>query len=58
MMREFPTKSGTSGGTIFCILCNISIHDLYRTIVLAAVGAAVSFGVSTLLKYFVRSLKK
>ena len=57
-MKEFPTKSGTVGGTIFCILCNISIHDLYRTIVLAAVGAAVSFAVSTLLKNIFKHFKK
>ena len=57
-MKEFQTKSGTIGGTIFCILYNISIHDLYKTIVLAAVGAAVSFVVSFLLKNVFKKFKK
>ena len=52
------TKVGTAGGTMLTILANINNGDLIKTGVLAAVGAAVSFGVTLLLKLFVKRLKK
>ena len=57
-MKEFQTKSGTIGGTILCVLCNISFHDIFKTVILAAVGAAVSFIVSLLLKNIFKHFKK
>lgn len=57
-MKEIQTKSGTIGGTIFCIVCNISFHDIFKTVVLAAVGAAVSFLVSFALKNIFKHFKK
>lgn len=41
------TKAGTAGGTLLTVLANISTGDLVHTSVLAAVGALVSFTVST-----------
>jgi mannitol-specific phosphotransferase system IIBC component len=44
------TKMGTAGGTLMIILANITTGDVLKTVVLAALGAVVSFGVSLLLK--------
>jgi mannitol-specific phosphotransferase system IIBC component len=44
------TRMGTAGGTITILLLNINSGDIYRTIVLAAIGATVSFVVAQLLK--------
>ena len=52
------TKVGTAGGTMLTILANINSGDLIRTGVLAAVGAAVSFSVTLLLKLLIKRLKK
>ena len=52
------TKAGTVGGTLLTIVCNIHLSDLTRTAVLAAVGAAVSFAVSILLRWLIKIWKK
>ncbi|HYM93112.1 MAG TPA: hypothetical protein VET23_03160 [Chitinophagaceae bacterium] len=52
------TKMGTVGGTLMIILANITTGDLVKTVVLAAIGAVVSFGVSVLLKKVVRWWKR
>ena len=52
------TKAGTAGGTLLTIFANINSGDLIKTGVLAAVGAAVSFGVTLLLKILIKRLKK
>ena len=52
------TKMGTAGGTLMIILANITTGDIVKTIVLAALGAAVSFGVSVLLKRLVKWWKR
>jgi hypothetical protein len=44
------TRMGTAGGTITILLLNINSGDIHRTIVLAAIGATVSFVVAQLLK--------
>lgn len=46
--------AGTAGGTIFSVIPLMNGDDLLQTVVLAAVGAVVSFGVSLLLKYLCR----
>jgi len=51
-------KTGTVGGTLLSIAANISSGDLLRTAILAAVGAAVSFTVSVLLKLLLQRIKK
>ncbi len=51
-------KAGTIGGTLLNIFYTIDVEDLSRTIILAAVGAAVSFVVSYLLKALVHTIKK
>jgi len=34
---------GTGGGTLLSVLAQLGMHDIIRTAVLAAIGAAVSF---------------
>lgn len=52
------TKAGTAGGTLLTILANINSEDLLKTVILAALGAAVSFSVTLLLKLLIKRLKK
>ena len=55
---DSTTKRGTAGGTLLTIFANISSGDIIKTAILAAVGAAVSFGVTLLLKLLIKRLKK
>lgn len=48
------TKAGTIGGTLFTLFINLGGTEVLKTIVLAAIGAVVSFGVSMLLKLLVK----
>jgi mannitol-specific phosphotransferase system IIBC component len=57
-MFDNTTKVGTAAGTMLTILVNISSEDLLKTAVLAAVGAAVSFVVTLVLKALVRYFHK
>lgn len=43
-------KTGTVGGTLITIIANLHLEDLVKTVILALVGALVSFGSSYLLK--------
>lgn len=43
-------KNGTIGGTLLVLLANVSSSELIKTMLVAAVGAAVSFIVSFLPK--------
>lgn len=51
------TKAGTIGGTLFTLFINLKTSEVLKTIVLAAIGAIVSFGVSILLKFLVKCLR-
>ena len=44
------TKAGTAGGTLLTIFANITSEDVLKTVILAAIGAAVSFTVTIFLK--------
>jgi hypothetical protein len=52
------TTYGTLGGIITILLVNINAVDVVRTIVLAAIGAIVSFSVSLICKYCLRRWHK
>ena len=41
-----PERAGTVGGTLLVVLLQLSAAQLLETVVLAAVGAVVSYGVS------------
>ena len=52
------TRTGTVGGTLLVILSSIQIADIIQTAILAAIGAAVSFVVTVLLKRLFRRKKR
>lgn len=52
MAGTHSMRAGMTGGTLTVIVSNITGHDLLKTIVLAGVGAVVSYLVSHLLKRF------
>ena len=52
------TKAGTAGGTLLTIFANITSEDVIKTIILASIGAAVSFTVTIFLKALIKRLKK
>ncbi len=51
------TKAGTLGGTFLTIIVNIKGEDVLKTIVLAGIGAVVSFFVSITLQYLTKRKK-
>lgn len=53
---ESGTVLGTVGGTALTVVANISSQDITKTVVLAALGAVVSFTVSVVLKEAVKKL--
>lgn len=50
-------RTGTAGGTLTILLTQLHSGDVVKTMILAAVGAAVSFVVSFLLKKLVERWK-
>lgn len=51
------TILGTVSGTALTVVANIGSQDITKTIVLAALGAVVSFSVSVLLKWLFKPRK-
>ena len=49
---------GTASGTLLSIVPNILSEDMLKTIILAAVGAIISFIISLLLKGLTKFKKK
>jgi len=49
---------GTAGGTFLSMIPNINSEDIVKTIILASVGAIVSFMISILLKSLQKKHKK
>lgn len=54
---ESGTILGTVCGTALTVIVNIGSSDMIKTVVLAALGALVSFSVSLFLKWLVKKLK-
>ncbi len=52
------TRVGTAGGTLLTIFVNINSEDLLKTAVLAGIGATVSFMITIILKFIVKSIRK
>ncbi len=52
------TKFGTAGGTLLIFFLNVSSAEMGKTVVLASIGAVVSFSVSLLLKLVVSKFRK
>ena len=49
--NNLQIRSGILGGTLLSTITNISFHDVVFTAVMAIIGAVVSFGVSSFLKW-------
>lgn len=58
MSNSNPTLVGTAGGTFLSVLPNIESEDVAKTIVLATIGAIVSFTISLIFKFFIKKRKK
>jgi mannitol-specific phosphotransferase system IIBC component len=54
---ESGTILGTVSGTALTIVVNMGSSDIVKTVVLAVLGAVVSFSVSMLLKWLVKRFK-
>ncbi|MBS1564535.1 MAG: hypothetical protein JST39_09090 [Bacteroidetes bacterium] len=52
------SKTGTAAGTLLTIIANLDSRDIVKTILLAGIGAVVSFGVTQLLKVIIRRIRK
>jgi len=55
---EHTTTIGTISGTLLSVAATIDLQDITKTIVLAAVGASVSFLVTLFLKWVWRRIKQ
>lgn len=55
---DSTTKAGTVGGTLLTIIANIRGEDLVKTVILATVGAVVSFVVTVLLKMLISFFRR
>jgi hypothetical protein len=49
---------GTAGGTFLSVVPNLHSEDVLKTVLLAAVGAVVSFGISMVLKFIIKKYRK
>ena len=58
MTANNPILMGTAGGTFLSIVPNLSSDDIAKTVILATVGAVVSFTISLLLKSINKKHKK
>ncbi len=50
MDNSLTLKAGTFGGFALSVIPNLTSADILKTIVLAFIGAVVSFGVTVILK--------
>ncbi|HNP32576.1 MAG TPA: hypothetical protein PKN96_04740 [Flavobacterium sp.] len=58
METNSHTVIGTAGGTFLSIIPNIQSADVLKTVLLAAIGAVVSFTISLVLKSIIKKHKK
>ena len=58
MSTNNHTLIGTAGGTFLSVVPNIQSEDVVKTVVLATVGAVVSFTISLVLKSIIKKHKK
>lgn len=58
MSTNSHTLIGTAGGTFLSIIPNIQSEDVLKTVLLAAIGAVVSFTISLGLKMIIKKHKK
>jgi hypothetical protein len=51
-------KAGTVGGTLLVIIIQIQQGELIKTAILASIGAVVSFGVTAVLRWVMKKVKR
>jgi hypothetical protein len=56
--HDHSTALGTVTGTVLTVLATIDLQDVFKTVLLAIIGATVSFVVTLFLKWVVRKIKK
>ncbi|TYB79469.1 hypothetical protein [Bizionia myxarmorum] len=57
-LTNINTKAGIFGGTLLSMVFNISLDDILFTVVMASIGASVSYVVSKFLNFIFRYFKK
>lgn len=58
MTTSNTTLMGTAGGTFLSIVPNLNSEDVLKTVLLAGIGAIVSFGISMVLKFIIKKYRK
>jgi hypothetical protein len=58
MQSSNPTLIATAGGTFLSVVPNLHSEDVLKTVLLATIGAIVSFAISMALKFFIKKHKK
>jgi hypothetical protein len=58
MQSSNPILIGTASGTFLSVLPNLHSEDVLKTVVLAAIGAIVSFILSMIFKFIVKKRRK
>jgi hypothetical protein len=58
MQLDYSTAKGTIGGTLLTLFATIDVQDYVKTIILASVGAIISFIISKFLKWCWEKLKR
>ena len=58
MESSNPTLIGTAGGTFLSVVPNLHSEDILKTVLLASIGAIVSFVLSMALKFLLKKHKK
>lgn len=56
--HDSTTAIGTVTGTVFTLAATIDSHDYMKTVILAIIGATVSFTVSMILKWIWNFLQR
>jgi len=57
LTQDSQVYAGTCGGTLLSVFSYVFVEDMVRTVILAVVGAVVSFGVSLALKHMIKRKK-
>ena len=58
MEANISLKTGTAAGTLLSIVPNLHSEDILKTVVLAMIGAVVSFTATLILKVLAKVRKK
>ncbi|MFT3796171.1 hypothetical protein [Flavobacterium sp.] len=58
MEANISLKTGTAAGTLLSIIPNLHSEDILKTVVLAVIGAVVSFTATFILKLLTKVRKK